>query len=103
MIDVIRDVLEHTDGQFTSTRETLTSKGETIVTERLKEGSAKREEFVELLNKANISAYTLDNQILPKLIALGTIVRDSFGWYSLPLTNGKGQITLGTANQKQPE
>jgi len=64
-------------------RPTKTKIGMDLVLERLENGSAKREELLVLVEKNGISSYLLDNQILPRLIKIKLIVKDSQGWYSL--------------------
>jgi hypothetical protein len=83
MIDVINDVLRTTTITAKSKRETLTSKTIDIVIDRLIQGSAKREDFVELLKIKGIKHYLLDSKVLPLLVDREIIIRDSFGCYSL--------------------
>jgi hypothetical protein len=83
MIDVINDVLRTTSITKKSQRETLTSRIIEIVTDRLANGRAKREELVELLKAKGIKYYLLDSKVLPLLIEREIIIRDSFGYYSL--------------------
>ena len=64
-------------------RRTKTKIGMDLILERLEKGPAKREELVALAEKNGVSSFLVDNQILPKLIESGLIVRDSQGWYCL--------------------
>ena len=87
MLDIIANVLSVSAKP--TKRRTKTKIGMDLVLQRLEKGPAKREELVALAEKNGISSFLIDNQILPKLIESGLIVRDSQGWYSLKNNGGK--------------
>lgn len=81
MLDIIANVLR--GSAKPAKRRTKTSAGMDLFVRRLEEGHAKREELLAIAAKNGISSFLVDNQILPKLIESGLIVRDNQGWYSL--------------------
>jgi hypothetical protein len=82
IIDVVNDILRH-QPKSGGSKGSKSALGKEIVLERLKKGSAKREELLKLCENKGISSYLLDNKILPELLADDLIVQISHGWYAL--------------------
>lgn len=96
MIDIINNVLSHPSKA--AKRVTKTRLGQELVLKRLSESTSKREELLELAEKNGISRYTVDNQILRRLLESGFVARDSHGWYSLTEKGKQEGIEGGASN-----
>ena len=83
VLDVIVDILKPGRPKRSRREFLKMQKGRLLVLELLSLGRKRRQEILIVTRKAGIGDSTVDNQVLPVLIAGGKIKRDAFGWYSL--------------------